>query len=115
MVAPTPLVTITDIEQVLCASEQHPVVVFKHSMTCPISAGARRRILALDHDNDPPLFEVVVQRHRDVSAALAEQLNVRHESPQVLVIQDRSVIYHTSHGAIDAETVRTNMEDARGA
>jgi bacillithiol system protein YtxJ len=37
-----------------------------------------------------------------VSNAIAAQLNVRHESPQVIVVKNGKAIFHESHHSISA-------------
>lgn len=38
-----------------------------------------------------------IQTHRSLSNWLAEELNIRHESPQLIVINSEKVIAHGSH------------------
>ena len=39
--------------------------------------------------------------HRDISNKIAQQWNIEHESPQVLVIENGKCTYHNSHMGID--------------
>jgi bacillithiol system protein YtxJ len=48
-------------------------------------------------------IDVVGQR--PISMALAEELNVWHESPQLILIQDGKVLSHTSHNGVNEDTV----------
>jgi thioredoxin 1 len=101
-----PLRSETDWQQVLDRSTFEPVVVFKHSLTCGISTSARRRLYALTESGDPPVYELVIQEARPLSNAIASHLGVHHESPQVLVLREGRVVYHTSHGLITPERLR---------
>ncbi|MEZ4703446.1 MAG: bacillithiol system redox-active protein YtxJ [Rhodothermales bacterium] len=98
---------------VIARSEREPVVVFKHSLTCGISAGARRRMLEMGSPGDPPVYELVVQHARPLSNAIATSLGVRHESPQVLVLHAGRVVFHTSHGSITPDRVRAAAQESR--
>jgi bacillithiol system protein YtxJ len=43
-------------------------------------------------------------KYRDLSNNIAERWQVRHESPQLLVLEGAKCIYHASHGEIDMVT-----------
>ena len=82
-------------------SKNRPQVVYKHSSTCGIS----RMVLNMftesyDMDLDIDLYFLTIQNHRDVSNAIEDKFAVRHESPQLLVVKNNEVVFHTSHGAI---------------
>jgi bacillithiol system protein YtxJ len=51
---------------------------------------------------------VTVQTHRAVSNAAAQQLGVRHETPQALLIRDGRVVWSASHFRVTAAA----LEDA---
>lgn len=77
-----------------------PVLIFKHSTTCPISAQAHRQFhtwaqaLPAGHLQ---LAQVRVIEERPVSQEIARATGVRHESPQALLIQQGRVVWHASH------------------
>lgn len=87
-------------------SNEQAIVLFKHSTTCPISAGVYQEISNADAD----VNLVVVQRARDVSAAIAEKTGVRHESPQAIVLKNGAVVYHASHYDVTADEVENNLD-----
>ena len=92
-------------------SEQ-PHWILKHSMTCPVSAyGMQEFISYLKSNPQEKAAVIVVQHARTVSNHLAQQLSVKHESPQLLLVQDGRVLWHGSHGAVTAE----NMKEAQSA
>ncbi len=93
-------------------SFEKPVVLFKHSISCSVSSAAKRH---LSHFFDPDalganLYYLDLINYRDVSNEIAEKYGVQHESPQVLVIKDGSLIYHASHGAIDADIIKNAFQ-----
>ena len=110
-----PLKTESQLEEAYAASMTEPVVLFKHSATCPISAMARRRIKHLQDSNDPPVYEVVVQSARPLSQKLAQDLGIRHESPQVILLHKQSPVYDTSHHLINVEDIRDAVAQAKQA
>lgn len=77
-------------------------VLFKHSTTCGIS----RMVLNMFTSNydvqegQMDLYFLDLHAHRNVSNKIAEVFNVVHQSPQLIVIKDGQVVFHTSHGAI---------------
>ncbi|MBU6367872.1 MAG: bacillithiol system redox-active protein YtxJ [Gemmatimonadetes bacterium] len=80
-----------------------PVLVFKHSRTCPVSHAAHAELEAFRRSHAAvPVRVVVVQDERPLSAALAAGTGVRHESPQALLLHRGAVRWHASHGAITA-------------
>lgn len=107
-----PLHTEADFEAAREASFQHPVVLFKHSLTCPISAAAQSALNQLGNAGDPPVYRLVVQQARVLSRAIAETFNVRHESPQALLLVNGAVAAHTSHYRVTADWVRSQLEAA---
>lgn len=87
-------------------------VIFKHSTRCSISMMAKRRF-ELDWDQFPeelPLYFLDLIKHRDISNQVAEQFQVHHESPQLLLIKDGECILDQSHGGISVEETLTMVQ-----
>ena len=82
-------------------SQQQPVVIFKHSLTCPISASALRQMK--DYEGEIALVEV--QLARELSSEIENRLGVRHESPQVIVLRNGQVVWDGSHFKVTADAV----------
>jgi bacillithiol system protein YtxJ len=80
-------------------------LIFKHSTRCSISMMAKRRF-ELDWEQlpaDMPLYFLDLIKHREISNKVAENFQVHHESPQLLLIKDGECILDQSHGAISVE------------
>jgi bacillithiol system protein YtxJ len=87
-------ITDTDaLEQLLARSHDAPVVLFKHSTTCPISAAAYKQMSEVENE----ISLVVVQRAREVSSEIAERTGIRHESPQTIVLRNGEAVWNASH------------------
>ncbi|MGH9944594.1 MAG: bacillithiol system redox-active protein YtxJ, partial [Pyrinomonadaceae bacterium] len=86
-------------------SHERPVLVFKHSLTCPISSAAYEEMSRLSPAVVPELALVVVQRARDISAQVATRTGVRHESPQAVVLHKGTVVWSASHFDVTADAV----------
>ena len=98
------LVSETELQQCIQLSNENPQVIFKHSTRCIISKMALQQFEE-QLDSIPAnvnLLFLDLLNHRDVSNAIAAQLNVRHESPQVIVVKNGKAIFHESHHSISA-------------
>ena|SRR5688572_3361475 len=95
-----------ELDELFDKSKQQPVVLFKHSVTCPISAGVYREVSGVDSD----VYLIIVQHARGVSNLLAEKTGVRHESPQAIVLKNEKPVYYASHYNVTAEDVEKSLE-----
>ncbi len=95
-----------ELENLFEQSNEKPVVLFKHSLTCPISAGVYQEISGADAD----VNLVVIQHSRHLSTAIAERTGIRHESPQAIVLRNGKPIYHASHYDVTAADVESNAK-----
>jgi bacillithiol system protein YtxJ len=91
-------------------SKERAVVLFKHSLTCPISARAYNEMA--EFPDEVALIEV--QRARDLSSEVARRLGVAHESPQVIVLRNGEVIWSASHFDITAKAVAEAVHGTNG-
>ena len=100
------------LERVIVASEKRLVLLFKHSVTCGTSAQAHDELVAHLSEGQHALQHaiVTVQTHRDVSDAVETNLNVRHETPQVLLIQAGRVVWEASHFRVTADAIKAAVE-----
>lgn len=84
-------------------SEERPVVVFKHSTTCPVSANAHEEYNSYlngspREDVDYVLVKVI--ESRPVSNQIAEDTGVKHESPQIIYIDKKAKVWTASHWSV---------------
>jgi bacillithiol system protein YtxJ len=103
----------SDLAEALEASHQEPVLLYKHSSTCPISARAQSQVQQLD-DDDPPVYQVTVQTDRPLSQQIAQDFGIRHESPQAILVYRGSAVWDASHGEIRESAVREAAREAIG-
>lgn len=97
-----------ELEELIEQSNEKPVLLFKHSTRCSISAMAKRRIednWDLNEDELLPVYLDLI-KFREVSNTIADKLNVKHESPQVILLKDEKVQYYTSHSQISVEEIK---------
>ena len=93
-----------ELNQLIEDSYSKPQLIFKHSMACGVSGMTKRRFESEAGNNvDRLAFHLlVIQKNRNLSNQVAVQFQIRHESPQVLIVKEGSVIAHASHWQIDS-------------
>lgn len=102
------IVSKEDLLTVLEQSAEHPVLLFKHSTRCPISAGAHREVEAYlsQTPNEQVTYGLIyVVEDREVSNTAADKLGVKHESPQAILVKNGKAVWHTSHSRITADAL----------
>ncbi len=103
----------TQLEEIKKASAEQPVVLFKHSTRCSISATALSRLERTWNEQEmaavKPYFLDLLS-YRPVSNAIADSFGVPHQSPQVLLIHKGECVYHTSHMGISYPGLKTQVE-----
>lgn len=108
-----PLQSMAELEQALRGPA--PVLIFKHSTACPISAaayGAFRRFVA-SHPAAARYCLVKVIEQRALSGEIARRLGVPHASPQVLLWHRGGVRWHASHWTITEQALATALAGLR--
>jgi bacillithiol system protein YtxJ len=100
----TPIHGLDELDYALGESRHRPLVLFKHSYSCGVSAEALDELLThlAVKRNDARYAMVTVQTHREVSNAIAARLGIRHETPQALVVSDGRVVWSASHFRVNA-------------
>jgi bacillithiol system protein YtxJ len=101
----TSLERIDELERLLVESQAQPVLLFKHSYTCGVSAEALDELISHLHEKhaDVRYAMVTVQTHREVSNAVSARIGVRHETPQALLVRDGRVVWSASHFRVNAD------------
>jgi bacillithiol system protein YtxJ len=90
-------------------------IIYKHSPICPVSRHAQQQVnLFLAQNPDFPIFVVNVVQERALSRQLADELGIRHESPQAILIQSGGASKHASHHQITAQLLEQWVGDAAG-
>lgn len=105
--------TTEELDKVLQESAETPVVIFKHSTSCSISATVKSRLErqwdGAGLDNIKPYYLDLLS-YRPVSNHVAQVLQVRHESPQLLLVQDGMCTYDASHMGISVDALKKNIK-----
>lgn len=101
-----------DWQKAMEASFHSPVVVFKHSTRCGISAMVKRQFeREWNYQEDEILpFLLDLLQHRSISNRIAMETGVYHESPQLILLRNGKAIHHASHNSIDALGLLTQIQ-----
>jgi bacillithiol system protein YtxJ len=95
------------LEELFARSHEGPVLLFKHSNSCPISARAYSQMEGVE----TPVSIVVVQQSRDLSRDIEQRTGVSHETPQALVIRNGRAVWNASHFDVTAQAVQQAVRD----
>lgn len=87
-------------------------MIFKHSTRCSISSMALDRLERSWSDTEmqalQPYFLDLIS-YRDTSGEVARVLQVEHQSPQLLLLKNGEVVYHTSHMGISYQQLKQEL------
>jgi bacillithiol system protein YtxJ len=102
---------IEDFYTILENSATKPQIIFKDSITCGISAHAKHRLKdgfdQLEGKADFNYLDLLT--YRPISNLIAKELKVTHQSPQIILVKDRQVVYTVSHHAIDPAVIARHL------
>ncbi|MDA9261975.1 bacillithiol system redox-active protein YtxJ [Flavobacteriales bacterium] len=104
----TELTSVAQLDDVITMSEEKPVMLFKHSTRCSISAMALNRVegdWGFSEKEITPFYLDLIA-HRDVSAAIADKFNVFHASPQMIVVKNGKSVLDASHNSINTRIIK---------
>jgi len=103
---------IKDSEELERALSAEKAVLYKHSTICGVSLSVKNEVeqFVADHP-DIPVYVIDVVAQRPLSREVADRLNIRHESPQAIVIQNARAVWNTSHFDITVDSLATAVKD----
>ena len=88
------------IDDIIKASEQKPILIFKHSTRCGISSMMLKRFDNKIAALSTPYYFLDILKYRPLSNLIQDKFEITHQSPQLLVIKNGKVIAHDSHSGI---------------
>ncbi|SES35256.1 bacillithiol system redox-active protein YtxJ [Salipaludibacillus aurantiacus] len=85
--------------------------LLKNSITCPVSREALEEMEKYsDSDSALPVYYLNVQELREVSNGIADEYGIKHESPQVFLIQKNDVVWDASHWKVTKKNAERAAE-----
>lgn len=102
-------------ESTLDEALQLPTVVLaKHSTRCFISTRAMRQVTKFaDSNPDVPVYQLDIIGHPELSERVSTDLEVPHESPQVIVVLNGEAVWSDSHFGITETAIAKGIELSR--
>ena len=99
---------ISQLNDLVELSNQQPVLILKHSTRCSISSMSKNRLeLYWETSVGIAPYYLDILNHRNISDELARNFNVKHESPQILLLKNGVCIFSASHNEIDFNKLKT--------
>src|SRR5690625_2924804 len=110
----TELLEIDDLNEVWETSQEKPVLLFKQSTTCPISAEAFSEYQRFLDGNEEEVsaYFVKVRETRPVSNQIEEDLGIRHQSPQIFLVKNKEAVWNASHNKITMDSIKDALISA---
>lgn len=100
------LVKIETEEQFNELIKEESFLLFKHSLTCPVSAEAFIEYQRyVDEHKDVKTAYLAVQEARPLSAYITETFDVKHQSPQAIYFKAGKPAWNESHGRITVDSL----------
>ncbi len=105
--------TVEELKKIL--DGEKTFLLFKHSLTCPISAQAYEAYEHFTEDYpDEKTYYLYVQEARELSNYVAELTGVKHESPQALLFEEGRVSWSDSHWNITYDVLQEKVLKEQG-
>ena len=104
-----PLTSQQQLPELVQKSQTTPQIIYKHSTRCGTSHMVLDR---LERTTNPPpvdFYFLDLIKYRDISAKVAEDFQVHHESPQVLLISKGKCLYDESHYGITMDEIAEQL------
>ena len=97
------ITTIEEWDDILNKSSEKDQIILKHSTTCPVSTNALDEYNAYLKENpnqDIDYTMVKVRESRPVSNKIEEDLETKHESPQIIYIKNKQKYWSATHWSV---------------
>ena len=91
-----------------------PVVLFKHSTRCSISATALSRLeraWSKEEMAEIKYYYLDLLNYRNISQKIESVFGIGHESPQLLIISNGSCVYNSSHMSINYQEIKQQLNN----
>lgn len=99
--------SVEDFHEIVEKSKNRTQIIFKDSTTCGISAYAKERLdlgtAKLEEKADFNYLDLLA--YRSISNLIAEELDIRHQSPQILVLRDGKLVHSVTHHSIEPDKI----------
>ena len=106
------LTSVDQLKQAIEESAEKPALFFKHSTRCSISSMALNGFIRdwEGTEDEIEIYYLDLLNYRDVSNAMALETGIIHQSPQVIVLKNKEVVYAATHSSIDAQSALNSIK-----
>lgn len=96
-----------DLDKAISESSERKVAIFKHSTRCHISKMVLKNFEreVQQNDGDVSYYFLDLLQYRPISNRIESDLNVVHQSPQLIVLKDGKAINNMSHQSISTSGI----------
>ena len=88
------------LNEIIILSVNEPVYIFKHSKRCGTSYMVLKRFESKIAELQKSFYLLDIIKYRALSNLIVDKFQVRHESPQLLVVKDKKLIASGSHSGV---------------
>ena len=103
------LTTESQLAAIVTTSFDKPQVIFKHSTRCSISQVVKQRLETGEEPAGIDFHYLDLIAYRSLSNKIAAEMNVHHESPQILLLQNGNCLFDESHLAIRIKDIAAEV------
>ena len=93
------------LSEIIEASQKSPIIIFKYSSECRSRAllSAQLEVKIIDKTLNAPVYIIIVQRQLVLSKNITEFFDIKHESPQILILNKSKLTYTAHHNNINIQ------------
>lgn len=101
------IVSEDDLQKAVNNSFDKKVVIFKHSTRCFISKMVLKKFEkeVMNSDKVAEYYFLDLIAHRDLSNKIADDFEVVHQSPQMIILENGKVLNNASHQSISVHLI----------
>ncbi|MEC5156546.1 bacillithiol system redox-active protein YtxJ [Chryseobacterium sp. MP_3.2] len=101
------LTSVEDLDAAIAKSNENKVAIFKHSTRCFISKTVlknfEKEVSASDKKVDYYFLDLI--EYRSISSKIADDFDITHQSPQLIVLENGKAIKDASHQSISVSLI----------
>lgn len=102
---------VADADALEAALREPVAVLYKHSPRCGTSTAAEREVRGFaERHPGIPVYQVDVVAERALSRLIASRLELRHASPQVMLLRAGRVVWSGTHWDVAADALQRELE-----
>lgn len=96
-----------DLKKAVEESATKKVAIFKHSTSCFISKTVLKNFEkeVANSDKETSYYFLDLLAHRNISNEIADQFDITHQSPQLIVLENGKAIKDASHQSISVSII----------